>query len=37
MRAEFLDKEPESAQGYSPTLFTTDRTDRVAYIAQGWE
>jgi hypothetical protein len=21
----------------SPTLFATDRTDRVTYIAQGWE
>ncbi len=36
MRARFLGKDPESLQGDSPTLFATDRTDRVTYIAQGW-
>ena len=35
MRAEFLGKDPESTEGASPTLFATDRTDRVTYIAQG--
>lgn len=37
MRAEFLGKDPESTEGDSPTLFATDRTDRVTYIAQGWK
>jgi hypothetical protein len=37
MRAHFLGKDPESFQGDSPTLFATDRTDRVTYIAQGWK
>jgi hypothetical protein len=36
VRARFLGKDPESLQGDSPTLFATDRTDRVTYIAQGW-
>jgi hypothetical protein len=36
MRAHFLGKDPESGEGDSPTLFATDRTDRVTYIAQGW-
>jgi hypothetical protein len=36
MRAEFLGKDPDSTEGDSPTLFATDRTDRVTYIAQGW-
>jgi hypothetical protein len=36
MRATFLGKDPESNVGDSPTLFATDRTDRVTYIAQGW-
>ncbi len=35
MRAQFLGKDPESQVGNSPTLFATDRTDRVTYIAQG--
>jgi hypothetical protein len=34
MRARFLGKDPESSEGDSPTLFATDRTDRVTYIAQ---
>jgi len=34
MRARFLGKDPESTEGDSPTLFATDRTDRVTYIAQ---
>jgi hypothetical protein len=37
MRAKFLGKDPESHVGESPTLFATDRTDRVTYIAQGWK
>ncbi|KAA9159423.1 hypothetical protein FPZ12_020155 [Amycolatopsis acidicola] len=36
MRAKFLGKDPESQEGQSPTLFATDRTDRITYIAQGW-
>lgn len=36
MRASFLGKDPESQEGQSPTLFATDRVDRVTYIAQGW-
>ncbi|MGH3697192.1 MAG: hypothetical protein ACRDRX_24960 [Pseudonocardiaceae bacterium] len=36
MRATFLGKDPESFEGESPTLFATDRADRVTYIAQGW-
>ena len=36
MRARFLGKDPDSQVGNSPTLFATDRTDRVTYIAQGW-
>lgn len=30
-------KDPDSIEGESPTLFATDRTDRVTYIAQGWK
>jgi hypothetical protein len=37
MRARFLGKDPESQVDGSPTLFATDRTDRVTYIAQGWK
>jgi hypothetical protein len=37
MRAQFLGKDPESQVENSPTLFATDRTDRVTYIAQGWK
>jgi hypothetical protein len=37
MRARFLGKDPESHVENSPTLFATDRTDRVTYIAQGWK
>ncbi|WP_239307899.1 MULTISPECIES: hypothetical protein [unclassified Frankia] len=37
MRARFLGKDPDSQVGNSPTLFATDRTDRVTYIAQGWK
>ncbi|GLY63653.1 hypothetical protein [Amycolatopsis taiwanensis] len=36
MHARFLGKDPESNVGDSPTLFATDRTDRITYIAQGW-
>ncbi|MFC4056184.1 hypothetical protein ACFOY4_41415 [Actinomadura syzygii] len=36
MHARFLGKDPDSQVGNSPTLFATDRTDRVTYIAQGW-
>ncbi|HEU5472262.1 MAG TPA: hypothetical protein VFV67_16530 [Actinophytocola sp.] len=37
MRARFLGKDPDSDVDGSPTLFATDRTDRVTYIAQGWK
>lgn len=37
MRATFLGKDPESIEGESPTLFATDRADRVTYIAHGWK
>ena len=37
MHAHFLGKDPESQVENSPTLFATDRTDRVTYIAQGWK
>ena len=37
MRARFLGKDPNSQVDNSPTLFATDRTDRVTYIAQGWK
>lgn len=37
MRARFLGKDPCSQVKNSPTLFATDRTDRVTYIAQGWK
>jgi hypothetical protein len=36
MRARFLGKDPNSTEGDSPTLFATDRSDRMTYIAQGW-
>lgn len=36
MRARFLGKDPQSQVDNSPSLFATDRTDRVTYIAQGW-
>ncbi len=36
-RAQFLGKDPDSQVDNSPTLFATDRTDRVTYIAQGWK
>lgn len=37
MHAQFLGKDPESNVGDSPTLFATDRTDRMTYITQGWK
>jgi hypothetical protein len=37
MRARFLGKDPGSQEGQSPTLYATDRTDRVTYVAQGWK
>jgi hypothetical protein len=37
MHAQFLGKDPDSNFGNSPTLFATDRADRVTYIAQGWK
>ncbi|SQD96925.1 conserved hypothetical protein [Parafrankia sp. Ea1.12] len=37
MRARFLGKDPQSQVDNSPTLFATDRADRVTYIAQGWK
>jgi hypothetical protein len=33
----FLGKDPNSQVDNSPTLYATDRTDRVTYIAQGWK
>lgn len=36
VRAQFLGKDPNSQEGQSPTLFTTDRSDRKTYIVQGW-
>jgi hypothetical protein len=36
MDVTILGKDPESTEGDSPTLYATDRTDRVTYIAQGW-
>jgi hypothetical protein len=35
MHAKFLGNDPDSQVENSPTLFATDRTDRVTYIAQG--
>lgn len=37
MRARFLGVDPQSSEGDSPTLYATDRADRVTYIAQGWK
>jgi hypothetical protein len=37
MRARFLGKDPGSTERDSPTLFATDRTDRITYVAQGWK
>ncbi|PKV95531.1 hypothetical protein ATK30_6453 [Amycolatopsis echigonensis] len=37
MHVKFLGKDPESQVDNSPTLYATDRTDRVTYIAQGWK
>jgi hypothetical protein len=37
MRAWFLGKDPNSQVDNSPTLYATDRKDRVTYIAQGWK
>jgi len=37
MHARFLGNDPESQVENSPTLFLTDRTDRVTFIAQGWK
>jgi hypothetical protein len=37
MRAHFLGKDPDSTEGDSPTLYATDRTDRVTYLVQGWK
>jgi hypothetical protein len=37
LRARFLGKDADSQVDNSPTLFATDRTDRVTYIAQGWK
>ena len=37
MRAHFLGKDPDSQVENSPTLFATDRADRVTYIVQGWK
>jgi len=37
VRIRFLGRDPASAEGDSPALFATDRTDRVTCIAQGWK
>ena len=37
MHARLLGTDPDSQVDNSPTLFATDRTDRVTYIAQGWK
>lgn len=37
MRARFLGKDPGSHVENSPTLFATDRVDRITYVAQGWK
>jgi len=37
VRARFLGKNPDSQVENSPTLFATDRADRVTYIAHGWK
>ncbi|MDQ3275208.1 MAG: hypothetical protein M3Q39_09330 [Actinomycetota bacterium] len=37
MRARFLGKDTDSQVDNSPTLFATDRNDRVTCIAQGWK
>jgi hypothetical protein len=37
MRVRLLGKDPDSQVGNSPTLFATDRADRITYIAQGWK
>jgi hypothetical protein len=37
MHAFFLGKDPNSQVDNSPTLYATDRPDRVTYIAQGWK
>jgi hypothetical protein len=36
MHVRFLGKDPDSAEGDSPTLYATDRADRKTNIAQGW-
>lgn len=37
MNVRFLGKDPDSQIDNSPTLYATDREDRVTYIAQGWK
>jgi hypothetical protein len=36
VRAYFLGTDPTSQYGSSPTLFATDRSDRVTFLLQGW-
>ncbi len=36
MRAYFLGTDPASQYGSSPTLYATDRSDRVTFLLQGW-
>jgi hypothetical protein len=36
VRAYFLGTDPTSQYGSSPTLYATDRTDRVTFLLQGW-
>lgn len=36
MRAYFLGTDPASQYGSSPTLWATNRSDRVTFLLQGW-
>jgi hypothetical protein len=36
VRAYFLGADPTSQYGSSPTLYATDRSDRVTFLLQGW-
>jgi hypothetical protein len=36
MRAYFLGSDPTSQYGSSPSAYSTDRSDRVTFLLQGW-
>jgi hypothetical protein len=36
MRAYFLGSDPKSQYGSSPSAYSTDRSDRVTFLLQGW-